>query len=86
MDLQALNTWLATIDGYIGGSAWFVYLLLGTGLFFTLYLGFPQIRYFRHAWKIVGGRYDEQCQGIPRTFKVWPRRSVERLVLAILPV
>ena len=59
MDLQALNTWLATIDGYIGGSAWFVYLLLGTGLFFTLYLGFPQIRYFRHAWKIVGGRYDE---------------------------
>lgn len=59
MDLQALNSWLATVDGYIGGSSWFVYLLLGTGLFFTLYLGFPQIRYFRQAWRIVMGKFDQ---------------------------
>ena len=44
--MQALNEIFATIDGYIGGSNWFVYLLLGTGLFFTLYLKFPQIGIF----------------------------------------
>ena len=59
MSLQDLNDLLATIDSYIGGSAWFVYLLLGTGLFFTIYLGFPQIRYFRQAWRIVMGKFDQ---------------------------
>lgn len=59
MSLQSLNDFLATIDGYIGGSPWFVYLLLGTGLFFTIYLKFPQIRYFRQAWRIVLGKFDQ---------------------------
>ncbi|MDH3941822.1 MAG: amino acid carrier protein [Xanthomonadales bacterium] len=58
--MQALNEIFATIDGYIGGSNWFVYLLLGTGLFFTIYLKFPQIRYFRHAFRMVSGKYDEK--------------------------
>ena len=58
--MHALNEIFATIDGYIGGSTWFVYLLVGTGLFFTLYLGFPQIRYFRHAFLMVTGKYDEK--------------------------
>jgi len=46
------------IDGQLGGSFWFVLLLLGTGLFFTLYLKFPQIRYFRYAIQIVRGKFD----------------------------
>lgn len=58
--MHALNEIFATIDGFIGGSAWFVYLLLGTGLFFTIYLKFPQIRYFRHAFRMVSGKYDEK--------------------------
>ena len=58
--MHALNEFFATIDGYIGGSAWFVYLLVGTGLFFTFYLGFPQVRYFRHAFRMVSGKYDEK--------------------------
>lgn len=58
--MQALNDILATIDSYIGGSDWFVLLLLLTGLFFTLYLKFPQLRYFRHALRIVGGKYDRE--------------------------
>ncbi|HEX5170393.1 MAG TPA: sodium:alanine symporter family protein [Cyclobacteriaceae bacterium] len=56
--MHELNDILATIDGYIGGANWFVYFLLGTGLFFTLYLRFPQIRFFSHALKIVWGKYD----------------------------
>lgn len=58
--MHKLNDILATIDSYIGGADWFVYFLLGTGLFFTLYLKFPQIRFFRHALKIVWGKYDKQ--------------------------
>jgi AGCS family alanine or glycine:cation symporter len=58
--MHALNEIFAAIDGHIGGSAWFVYLLVGTGLFFTFYLKFPQIRYFRHAFRMVSGKYDEK--------------------------
>lgn len=60
MDLVRLNDILATIDGYIGGSSWFVFALLGTGIFFTFYLKFPQIRYFGHAIAVVRGKFDEE--------------------------
>lgn len=57
--MQALNDILVTIDSYIGSANWFVYFLLGTGVFFTIYLKFPQIRYFKHAIRIVRGKYDK---------------------------
>jgi len=38
---------------------WFPALLLSTGVFFTLYLGFPQIRYFKHAIGITTGKFDK---------------------------
>ncbi len=57
--MQKLNEVLSQIDGWIGGSDWFVYVLLFTGAFFTLYLGFPQIRYFRHAIRAVMGKFDK---------------------------
>ncbi len=56
--MHKLNDFLVTLDGYLGGHPWFMILLIGTGLFFTIYLGFPQIRYFRHAIRITGGKYD----------------------------
>ncbi len=56
--MDRVNDILVVVDGYLGGSAWFPYLLLGTGIFFTLYLGFPQVRFFRHAVRIVTGRYE----------------------------
>jgi AGCS family alanine or glycine:cation symporter len=58
--MQQLNDILATIDSYIGSANWFVYFLLGTGIFFTFYLKFPQIRFFRHALRIVSGKYDKK--------------------------
>ncbi len=58
--MRQFNDILNIIDGYIGGSPWFVYLLLGTGLFFTIYLGLPQLRYFRHALRIVRGKFDRK--------------------------
>lgn len=57
--MNAVNDFLALIDSYVGGGTWFVFLLLGTGLFFTIYLKFPQFRYFRHALRIVSGKYDK---------------------------
>jgi AGCS family alanine or glycine:cation symporter len=57
--MQQLNDILATIDSYIGSANWFVYFLLGTGIFFTIYLKFPQIRFFGQAVRIVRGKYDK---------------------------
>ena len=58
--MQGLNDFFNLLHQYISGHHWFVFLLLGTGIFFTLYLGFPQIRYFRHALRIVRGKYDKK--------------------------
>ncbi len=55
-----LNEFLKLIDSFIGSAFWFPYALLGTGLFFTIYLKFPQIRFFKHAVRIVSGKYDKQ--------------------------
>jgi len=56
--MHKINEFLIMLDGYIGGHPWFVFLLLGTGIFFTIYLRFPQFRYFRHAVDVVKGKYD----------------------------
>ena len=53
------NNFLIMLDGYLSGSWWFPALLIGTGIFFTLYLGFPQFRFFKKGWQIVSGKYDE---------------------------
>ncbi len=55
--MDAINNFLLSIDSFLGSAWYFKYLLLGTGLFFTLYLGFPQIRYFGQAIRIVKGTY-----------------------------
>ncbi len=57
--MHNINEFLLSIDKYLGGSPVFVFLLLGTGIFFTLYLGFPQIRYFGHATRVLTGRYNK---------------------------
>ena len=58
--MQGINEFLILIDQYLGSSWWFVPLLLGTGIFFTVYLGFPQVRYFSFALKVVRGRFDKK--------------------------
>ena len=48
--LEFLTFWL--VDQY-----WFPVFLIGSGIFFTIYLGFPQIKYFNHGWRILTGKY-----------------------------
>lgn len=57
--ISSLTDVLNLLDGFLGSAFYFPYLLLGTGIFFTLYLGFPQIRYFPQALRIVRGKYDD---------------------------
>ena len=48
--LEFLTYWL--VDQY-----WFPAFLIGSGVFFTFYLGFPQLKYFKHGWRILSGKY-----------------------------
>jgi len=50
------NDFLILLDSNLSGSWWFPALLIGTGIFFTIYLRFPQFRYFKSAIKIVSGK------------------------------
>ena len=57
--MDRINDFLIFIDGFLGSAIWFPALLLATGIFFTLYLKFPQIRYFRHAIAVTQGKFDK---------------------------
>ena len=57
--LTVLADVLNLLDGFLGSAQWFPFVLLGTGVFFTLYLKFPQIRFFNHAVRVVRGKYDK---------------------------
>ena len=57
--MDSFNGFLLTLDGYLGSSSYFPFILLGVGLFFTVYLGFPQFRFFSHAWNVLRGKYEK---------------------------
>jgi len=58
--MEKVHDFLVNLDRFIGGHPWFIILLLGTGIFFTIYLKFPQFRYFRHAVRVVRGKFDKK--------------------------
>lgn len=58
--MEGLYGFLTMLDSFLGGAFWFPYVLLGVGLFFTIYLKFPQIRFFKHAWQVVTGKFDKE--------------------------
>lgn len=55
--LETFNSYLEQAVGILWGIP-MVVVLVGGGLFWTVYLGFPQVRYFKHALQVVLGRYD----------------------------
>jgi len=58
--MVAFNDFLLLLDGYLSGSWWFPAFLIGTGIYFTAYLGFPQFKFFAHGWRIVTGKYAKE--------------------------
>ena len=55
--MDAFEGFLHVLDGLLGSAVYFPWVLLLVGVFFTIYLGFPQIRYFKRAWGILSGRH-----------------------------
>ena len=68
--MVAFNDFLKLLDSQLSGSWWFPALLIGTGIFFTIYLGFPQFRFFGQGWRIVTGKHgDEGSKGETTPFE-----------------
>ena len=61
--MEQFNNFLILLDSNLSGSWWFPALLIGTGIFFTIYLGFPQFKYFKSAFKIVSGKNKSDAEG-----------------------
>ena len=43
----------------VGGYPFVIFLLVGSALFFTIYFGFPNIKYFWTSINVVRGKYDD---------------------------
>ncbi len=54
--MQELANFLDWLDSMLGSALWFPIVLLAVGVWFTLYLGFPQLRFFRRGWRILLGK------------------------------
>ncbi len=55
--MNTIESLLNQLDAVLGSAAYFPIVLLGVGLFFTVYLGVPQLRFFAHAWQVLSGRF-----------------------------
>ena len=51
--MDSLNSYILLVDSYFGSATWFPLLLLSIGIFFTFYLGIPQLKFFSKGWKIL---------------------------------
>jgi len=56
--MDALNHSLEVINGWIWTN-WMLYILLGTGVLFTLWSGFCQYRALTHGVAVTAGKYDD---------------------------
>ena len=55
--MALITDFFSLLDSLLGSAAYFPIALLGMGLLFTIYLGFPQIRFFGHAWSVLTGKH-----------------------------
>ena len=68
--MKAFSDFLLVLDANLSGSWWFPALLIGTGVYFTIYLGFPQFKFFTHGYRIVTGKYKkEEAEGETSPFE-----------------
>lgn len=53
-----MEQWTANFANFVWGLP-LVTILVASGIFFTLYFGFPQVRFFKYAIEIVLGKHDK---------------------------
>jgi AGCS family alanine or glycine:cation symporter len=56
--LENLEQWTGDFVGLVWGLP-LVLTLVGSGIFFTIYFGFPQLLFFKNAIDIIRGKYDK---------------------------
>ena len=56
--MSNMEQWTANFANFVWGLP-LVILLVSSGIFFTLYFRFPQLRFFKHAIDIVRGKFDK---------------------------
>jgi AGCS family alanine or glycine:cation symporter len=56
--LETIERLTGDFVGYVWGVP-LVLALVGSGIFFTIYFGFPQLRFFKHAIDLVSGKFDD---------------------------
>ena len=55
--MSLIADFFSLLDSLLGSAAYFPIALLSVGMIFTIYLGFPQLRFFGHAWSVLTGRH-----------------------------
>lgn len=55
--IQQLTAWSGDLSGLLWGNPLTLLVLLGTGLYLTVRMGLIQLRGFRHAVDLIGGKY-----------------------------
>ena len=60
--LASLESWTGTLVQMVWGLP-LVFALCISGIIFTVYFGFPQFRFFKHAILIVSGKLDDKSHG-----------------------
>ena len=71
--METFTSIIEFLTYYLVDQYWFPVFLIGSGIFFTIYLGFPQIKYFRHGWRILSGRYvKDDTKGETTPFQALP--------------
>ena len=73
--MEIFESLLNFLDSLLGSAIYFPFLLLGVGLFFTLYLGFPQLRFFAHAWVVLLGKHTPEGAEAPKPPGPMPRQT-----------
>ncbi|MEM7501331.1 MAG: amino acid carrier protein [Pseudomonadota bacterium] len=58
--MDSIESVTLLLDGYLGSAAYFPFLLLAVGIFFSIYLRLPQVRFFKHAWGVLSGKFTDK--------------------------
>ena len=56
--MQALNDWMSWLNDVLWANG-VLFVVLGTGILFTLWSRFGQLTALTHGWKVIRGQYDD---------------------------